>query len=258
PSPLAPRPSPLAPLACATFACNEGFPMSTYAYFLAHANPDMPWVRKLYQCLVSRGLTVFFDDASLDPGDEWDLAIPDALAASAATVACISPRFLPAHYFRAEIVRAVEKKRTPGSAHRLVPVFIEGFNNGGVGAPYGLEVFHGLDGKVLGVGGVCDKLVALADKHGWRTSAGAGPTPGTSATAPPIDEAALFGALCALVPGQWAVLLMDPTVAGAEPYLPGGSACAAERAAVLVGWARNQGVLPEMSALLHRLAPGRF
>lgn len=206
--------------------------MPRYDFFLAHASSDKPWVRRLYEALVALDRRPFFDAESLLPGDEWDLEIPRALADSDTTVVCISPHFDGAWFLRAEVQRAIAHRRTEGQ--RIVPVYLEGF---GSGAPYGLEHVHGLDAAELGVDGVARRLVGLP------------------ADPVPVDELALFTALCGLVRGQWAVLRMDPKLGAAWSLIPGDDAPAAVRAAELVQWARTQGLLRHLHARLSQLAP---
>lgn len=213
--------------------------MTRYDFFLAHASPDKPRVRPLHRALLALGKTCFLDEADLLPGDEWDLEIPRALAEAAVTVVCISPHFTAAWFQRAEIQRAIAQRRS-GSGHRVVPVWLEGFQNGGAGTPYGLEVLHGLDAQALGMEEVARRLVGLP-----------------AALPSPVDPLVLFAGLCALLNGQWAVLLMEPALRGAQPYLPD-RVSAAERAGALMQWASSQGesTVRALEAAMRRLVPG--
>lgn len=216
--------------------------LSQYRWFLAHASKDKAWVRTLWRLLDDAGLATFFDEESLLPGDEWDLEIPRALASSDGTVVCISPHFDGAWFLRAEVQRAIRQRRQGGGEHRLVPVYLPGADPGAV---YGLEMVHGLDASALGVAGVAEKLIALS-----RRTGGGGPV------AVSIDQGALFAALCALLDGQWAHLLMDPALRPASSMIPGPAASPATRAAELVRWAENQGLLEPLYGRVASLAPG--
>lgn len=216
--------------------------MPRFDFFLAHASPDKPRVRPLHQHLQALGRTCFLDEADLLPGDEWDLELPRALADSAVTVVCVSPHFTAAWFQRAEIQRAIALRRR-GTGHRVVPVWLDGLHNGGAGTPYGLEVLHGLDAQALGMEEVARRLVGL---------------PAASpALAPTGDPLLLFEALCGLLEGQWARLLMNPALRGAEPHLPE-RASRSERSAALLRWVETQGASSQaaLAAALQALAPG--
>ena len=112
-------------------------------YFLAHASPDKEYARRLHELLRAEGLRPFLDDIDLEPGDVWDIELPKALRASAATIVLISPNTANAHFERDEIQRAISLSRQLGARHRIIPLYVGGMCSGD-NVPYGLSLFQGL------------------------------------------------------------------------------------------------------------------
>ncbi|HEX7134742.1 MAG TPA: FxSxx-COOH system tetratricopeptide repeat protein [Iamia sp.] len=104
--------------------------------FLAHASPDKPRARILYQALTTLGLEVFLDEESLQPGDIWPREIPRALRASDVVVVLVSAATETAHYEGEEIVIAISKARD--GSQRVVPIHLEP----GIDDPYGTAMFN--------------------------------------------------------------------------------------------------------------------
>lgn len=157
-----------------------------YVYFLAHASADEALARQLHAGLRAAGLSCFLDLEDLLPGDEWDLVIPRAQRASAATILLVSARYDAAYYLRDEVHAAIAMGRQPGSEHRLIPVFVSGPPQP---MPYGIGLKQGFDLSKLGMDEVVARLVALAAKLGGGAPPGAPPPP----AADPWPERALRG-----------------------------------------------------------------
>lgn len=114
----------------------------TYDFFIAYAKADSRVAGDLYEALASLGARCFLDFKSLQPGDDWDLALPKAQALSRATVIIISNACSKAFYQREEIAAAVSLSRSSPDKHRVIPVFIGDHPADDI--PYGLRVKHGL------------------------------------------------------------------------------------------------------------------
>ncbi len=143
-------------------------PHADYPYdiFLAHAGADAPIAATLYRDLAAHpaGLSVFFDAASLELGQAWDLAIPAALRQSRLIVVLVSPNLEAAFYARVEIAEAIQQSRHPESAQRVVPVFLERRPGPDDRVPYGLTLLQGVCVGEVGMSGVVSQLTMLALK----------------------------------------------------------------------------------------------
>lgn len=108
------------------------------------------------------GLRVFFDQESLEEGEDWGLETPAAQERSACTVILLSSRTRYRTYLRDEIDRAIHLARPPARRHRLVPVFLDGIPADRLSIPYGLGQFQALDALQLGgLSGVAARLRRL-------------------------------------------------------------------------------------------------
>jgi len=107
--------------------------------FLAYASADRDRARVLYEALVAAGLSVFFDEAVLRPGDNWHRMLAEHLRASAVVVVLVSLHTQEAHYENEEVVMAVDQVRREGA--RLAPVLL----HGGAQLPYGTGALHAID-----------------------------------------------------------------------------------------------------------------
>lgn len=124
-----------------------------YDFFLAHTSADKPQVHKIYELLRARGLTAFFEEASIVPGDDWALEIQRALQRSRILVVCISRKNSRSLWIESEI-RAFKLSKQD-KAH-IVPVFLDGWTKD---VPAGLFALQGLDCLKLGMDRVADALV---------------------------------------------------------------------------------------------------
>jgi hypothetical protein len=106
--------------------------------FLVHAARDNISAGEFAQALRAAGATVFYAQDSLDPGDAWDLTIPEAIRQSSMTLVLVGEHTEGSWYQRSEIVTAVEWAREQGVDHRIVPVLL--MRQGRTPAlPYGLD-----------------------------------------------------------------------------------------------------------------------
>jgi len=129
-------------------------------FFLAYANPDKAAADELYS-LLHPDRQVFLDHFSLSPGVQWDLEIPRAQRASRATVVLVSSRSQAALFQREEISVAIALFRKDASAHRVLPVYLDGSASTLGAGIYGLRLFQGLD--VLKEGGLAAVARKLCD-----------------------------------------------------------------------------------------------
>ena len=130
-------------------------------FFIAHAGPDRDAAHELWKELSST-CRVFLDAESLEYGDDWDLALPEAQRNSRVTVVLVSGRTEKAYYLREEIAAAIAMTREDKDRHRVVPVYLDipPFDDHDV--PYGLRPKHGLSiSRDGGLKGAALKLAEL-------------------------------------------------------------------------------------------------
>jgi TIR domain len=92
--------------------------------FLAHAREDKVRVRELYADLKNRGLDPWLDEEDLIPGENWRVAIPNAIRAADVFVACLSDHsVIKQGYVQKEFRTALDAfgERPPGTIY-LIPV----------------------------------------------------------------------------------------------------------------------------------------
>ncbi len=110
-------------------------------FFIAHAGGDTNIAENLYVLLIS-GSKVFLDSKSLILGDDWDLKLPEAQRLSLITVVIVSPKTESAYYQREEIAAAIQMARSDNLKHRVIPIFMPGYDR--VKVPYGLTLKHSI------------------------------------------------------------------------------------------------------------------
>jgi len=95
--------------------------------FLIHAHSDKETVRKLYLRLVSDGLNVWFDAERLQPGQDWQNEIRDALLNCDVVIVCLSRNFDKQHGYRHEELKlALEKSNfLPDDEIFIIPARLE-------------------------------------------------------------------------------------------------------------------------------------
>lgn len=130
-------------------------------FFIAHAGADTTAAEELYDYL-SEAANTYLDSRSLRLGDDWDVALRNAQERARVTVVLISENSDAAYYQREEIAAAIARAREDPEAHRVVPVYLDGFPSAGNGAPYGLRIKHGLAlSQAVTLRDAAQKLIAL-------------------------------------------------------------------------------------------------
>ena len=95
--------------------------------FLIHAHSDRETVRRLYQRLVSDRLNVWLDAERLQPGQDWQNEIRDALLKCDVVLVCLSKAFDKQQGYRHEELKlALEKANfLPDDKVFIIPVRLE-------------------------------------------------------------------------------------------------------------------------------------
>jgi hypothetical protein len=95
--------------------------------FLIHAHSDREAVHKLYQHMVRDGLNIWLDVEDLQPGQDWQNEIRNALLQCQAVIVCLSNRFNEQQGYRHEELKlALEKaKWIPENDVFIIPVRLE-------------------------------------------------------------------------------------------------------------------------------------
>lgn len=218
--------------------------------FFAHASADKARARELYRLLVP-DLTVFLDEETLLPGDEWDREIPKAQRKSTMTVVLVSKAAERAFYLRDEIASAIALHRAHPEEHRLVPVFLDGKPGDAAEIPYGLNIIHAIDAVVEGgLDGVAKKLKAVAAKLE------ALPPAEVPEVARGFDALGLYGKLVKLAPSQFDTFLFFSGVPA--EHVPPSVAPLASRALAVVQLLQQSGpkAWGKATDALQRAAPG--
>lgn len=98
-----------------------------FSIFISYARPDASYAQAGYQLLKSAGLNPWLDTESLRPGEEWELAIEEAIKRARVVLVLMSPRSVMRNGFlQREIREALDiwKQKAPGEIY-LVPARIE-------------------------------------------------------------------------------------------------------------------------------------
>jgi len=98
-----------------------------YDVFLSHNRVQKPWVRCLYQFLVKRGMSVFFDEESIAPGANIVSEIEDALQNSRHVLLAVSPKSLESRWVAMETQLTIHDDCSADKG-KLIPVVIEPVN----------------------------------------------------------------------------------------------------------------------------------
>jgi hypothetical protein len=95
--------------------------------FLCHSSQDKEKVRDLYRRLTNDGVTCWFDEEDLIPGQDWDREIRQALGRCRYVLACLSSSSVTtAGYVQTELKRALDRAdEQPEGSIYLVPVRLE-------------------------------------------------------------------------------------------------------------------------------------
>lgn len=95
--------------------------------FLCHSSRDKEIVRDLYKQLVEDGLSVWFDEANILPGQDWDLEIKKAVRDSDAVIVCLSLSSVTrAGYVQREVRLALDvADEQPEGAIFIIPLRLD-------------------------------------------------------------------------------------------------------------------------------------
>lgn len=95
--------------------------------FLCHASSDKPAVRNLYRQLVKEGVDVWLDEASILPGQDWQVEIPEAVRNSDVIIVCLSNKSITKEgYIQKEISFALDVAyEKPERAIFIIPARLE-------------------------------------------------------------------------------------------------------------------------------------
>lgn len=95
-----------------------------YDVFLSHNRQQKPWVREFCQILRKGGLTVFFDEDSIEPGDSIVRAIEQAIVNSRHVILLISPASISSKWVAMETALTIYCD-PDASGKVLIPIILE-------------------------------------------------------------------------------------------------------------------------------------
>ena len=127
--------------------------------FLIHAHSDRETVHKLYQRLISDGLNVWLDVERLQPGQDWQNEIRNALLKCDVILVCLSRGFDKQQGYRHEELKLVLEKANflPDYQVYIIPVRLEKCE-----MPESLRHLHRVD--LFKTGGYKKLLSALVER----------------------------------------------------------------------------------------------
>lgn len=105
--------------------------------FISYAHEDNPFRQKLETYLSPlrrEGLVEIWSDRAIEPGQEWEQSIHDALEAAEIILLLISPDFLASEYIYDKELKRAMQRHEAGKA-RVIPVFLRPCD--WKGAPFG-------------------------------------------------------------------------------------------------------------------------
>lgn len=107
--------------------------------FISYSRADLPFVQRLNHFLVEAGVTTWFDQTSLLPGQKWEDVIDDEIAQSRTFLTCLSKAAMDKKgYFHVEQHRASEAAlRVPPEQLFILPVAL-----GDCDVPRKLRQYH--------------------------------------------------------------------------------------------------------------------
>ncbi len=110
--------------------------------FLCHAHSDRDAVHKLHQRLRKQGIEAWLDAENLQPGQDWQSEISEAILNSDAVVVCLSRRFNKKRGFRHEELKIALRKANslPAGQVFIIPVRLEDCD-----MPESLQHLHRVD-----------------------------------------------------------------------------------------------------------------
>ena len=95
--------------------------------FLIHAHSDRETVRRLYQRLVRDRLNVWLDEERLQPGQDWQQEIRNALLKCDVVIVCLTRNFDKQHGYRHEELKLALEKADflPSDEVFIIPARLE-------------------------------------------------------------------------------------------------------------------------------------
>ena len=128
--------------------------------FLIHAHSDKEVVHKLYTRIMEDGVNVWLDTKKLQPGQDWQSEIRNALLRSDVVIVCLSQGFNKQQGYRHEELKlALEKANfLPDNEIFIIPVRLEKCD-----MPESLRHLHRVD---LFKPGGYKKLLRSLQEHG--------------------------------------------------------------------------------------------
>lgn len=93
----------------------ETLPLSKYDVFVSHANKDKhALVKKLYLALNELGVSIFYDEKSIDWGDNWKEKILEGTAKSEFAIIVISKNFFSREWTEKELSEFLSRQNKEG------------------------------------------------------------------------------------------------------------------------------------------------
>jgi len=101
--------------------------IQTVRVFLIHAHADRKDVHKLYSRLITDNVNAWMDAENLQPGQDWQNEIRNAILKSDAVIVCLTRGFDAQHGYRHEELKlALQKTRLlPDDDVFIIPVRLE-------------------------------------------------------------------------------------------------------------------------------------
>jgi hypothetical protein len=90
--------------------------------FLAYAKPDRAWAEQFQAALQASGVDVWFDEAEIQPGDEWQQPLEFALRESKTLVLILTPDSISDPWTLFELGAAI------GDHKRIIPIVAKEFD----------------------------------------------------------------------------------------------------------------------------------
>ena len=93
----------------------------TSTAFLSYSRDDSAFARRLAEDLKKAGASVWLDQLDIEPGEEWDSAIEEALVQSPRMLLVLSPSSVKSRNVRNEIAFALDNQKKKNANSRLPP-----------------------------------------------------------------------------------------------------------------------------------------